>query len=104
METRRALGTTPPWSSVPLLAGSQARACSENPGQGPPHAPPPPSTKGEMMMTVSGDLKLDQYRRFENVVFSSWNPYMKFVFWSVFFVSHVFLMGCNSHIREPQQI
>jgi hypothetical protein len=53
---------------------------------------------------VSGDMKLYQYRRFENVVFSSWNPYMKFVFLFVFFVSHVILMGCNSHIRETWQI
>jgi len=50
---------------------------------------------------VSGDLKLYQYRRFENVAFSSWNPYMKFVFLFVFFVSHVILMGCNSYMREP---
>ncbi len=54
--------------------------------------------------SVSGDLKLYQYWRFENVVFSSWNPYMKCVFLFVFFVSHMILMGCNAHILETQQI
>ena len=31
-------------------------------------------------LTVSGDLKLYQYRRFENGRFSSWHPWKKVVF------------------------
>ncbi len=53
-----------------------------------------------LSQSVSGDLNLYQYRRFENAVFSSWNPYMKLAFLFIFFVSHVILMGWNSHVGK----
>ncbi len=58
----------------------------------------------ERVVAVSGDLKLHQYGRFENGAFSFRNLSMKYVFLSVFFVSHVIFMGCKSHVQEPRQM
>jgi len=47
--------------------------------------------RGASALGISGDLKLYQYGRFENVAFSSWNPYMKLGLLLVFFVSYIIL-------------
>jgi len=55
-------------------------------------------------MPVSGDLKLHQYRRFENGHFLLEIQREKMAFSSVFFVSHAMVRSYESLRRDPRQI